>query len=138
MLVFLLNEVFNCVRVCASDILFAFCHTQCFVACFAGVSLDKVQRYINHISCIYANMDLYVRHGHSIGKRGREGVEREGKREGKKERKREREREKERERERGREREREGERETGLLISATQGQSRSPHRANHNVTCTQH
>lgn len=32
-----------------------------------GISKDKVQRYVNHIACIYANIDLYVRHGHTIG-----------------------------------------------------------------------
>ncbi|XP_076453381.1 leucine-rich repeat-containing protein 14-like [Babylonia areolata] len=32
-----------------------------------GVSKDKVQRYVNKITCIYANIDLHVRHGHTIG-----------------------------------------------------------------------
>ncbi|KAL8615277.1 hypothetical protein ACOMHN_051769 [Nucella lapillus] len=32
-----------------------------------GVSKDKVQRYVNKITCIYSNIDLHVRHGHTVG-----------------------------------------------------------------------
>ncbi|KAK0041004.1 leucine-rich repeat-containing protein 14 [Biomphalaria pfeifferi] len=32
-----------------------------------AISKDKVQRYLNRISCIYANIDLLVCHGHMFG-----------------------------------------------------------------------
>ncbi|CAL1528753.1 unnamed protein product [Lymnaea stagnalis] len=32
-----------------------------------AISKDKVQRYLNRISCIYSNIDLLVRHGHMFG-----------------------------------------------------------------------
>ncbi|KAL5016895.1 hypothetical protein ScPMuIL_006484 [Solemya velum] len=31
------------------------------------ISRDKVQRYLNRISCIYANMDPFVNHGNTVG-----------------------------------------------------------------------
>ncbi|KAK3773866.1 hypothetical protein RRG08_009294 [Elysia crispata] len=31
------------------------------------ISKEKVQRYLNRISCIYSNLDLLVRHGHQFG-----------------------------------------------------------------------
>ncbi|RUS75841.1 hypothetical protein EGW08_016399 [Elysia chlorotica] len=32
------------------------------------ISKEKVERYLNRISCIYSNLDLLVRHGHHFGK----------------------------------------------------------------------
>ncbi|BFZ18607.1 hypothetical protein BsWGS_21646 [Bradybaena similaris] len=32
-----------------------------------AISKDKVQRYLNRISCIYSNIDLLVTHGHNFG-----------------------------------------------------------------------
>lgn len=33
----------------------------------SDISLDKVQRYINRIGCIYSSMDIYIKHGSPVG-----------------------------------------------------------------------